>query len=189
MDPDAAPQAGPEPKGGPGKEGLDGRLFVALRTRAHPRPLELAVIVLSTTGNWGLFWVGLGLVFWAGGFLAGPRHFIYLLLVIYITLIINYAVKTALRRERPVPGDPSLGPLVGTPSSKSFPSSHAAMSFAAACALAWLYTPLWPLYFGVAFVMSWSRVYVGVHYPSDVLAGTGLGLVMGAVAVALMRIV
>ncbi|MEK7816968.1 MAG: phosphatase PAP2 family protein, partial [Actinomycetota bacterium] len=154
----------------PGKgNGLDERLFVALRTRAHPRFLETVIASLSVTGNWGIFWIGTGAALWATDAIGGLRDFIYLLAVVYVTLVVNFIIKTVLGRERPAPSDPALGPLVGTPSSKSFPSSHAAMSFAAACTLTWLYTPLWPLYFAVAFLMSWSRVYTGVHYPSDVL--------------------
>lgn len=178
MAPDAAGKRG----------GLDERLFVLLRTRAHYRPLEVALAVLSMSGNWGIFWVGAGAALWAAGALAERRDFIYLLAVVYVTLVLNFTVKIILKRERPVSQDPALRPLVGTPSSKSFPSSHAAMSFAAACALTALYPRLWPLYFGVALVMSWSRVYVGVHYPSDVLAGTGLGLVTGAAAIMLINI-
>lgn len=166
--------------------GFDERLFVALRTRAHPRLLEAVVISLSVAGNWGLFWVGIGAALWAADATGGLRDFVYLLAVVYAALVVNIIIKVVLGRERPSPSDPALEPLVGKPSSKSFPSSHAAMSFAAACALSWLYAPLWPLYFAVAFIMSWSRVYAGVHYPSDVLAGTAVGLVMGGLGVLLL---
>ena len=84
-----------------------------------------------------------------------------------------------MKKERPALDDPALAPLVGVPSSKSFPSSHTAMSFAAACFFSYLHPQLWPLFFGLALLISWSRVYVGVHFPSDVLAGMAVGLVMG----------
>ncbi len=66
--------------------------------------------------------------------------------------------------------------------SDSFPSGHAATSFACAALLAWL-TPLPKVaLFGLAALIAFSRVYVGVHYPLDVLGGAALGL---AIATAL----
>mgnify|MGYP001795780194 CR=1 FL=1 len=93
----------------------------------------------------------------------------------------NNIIKVSLKRERPAMDSPALAPLVGVPSSKSFPSSHAAMSFAAAVIFTYHYPSLWLLFFGLALLISWTRVYVGVHFPSDVLAGTVVGLLMGGV--------
>lgn len=162
---------------------LDQRTFIALRTRFHFQPLETALKYLSISGNYGLIWVGLALVFWLTGSWRGLPMAIFTPLFVYLTLLVNYLIKEALHRERPVSDDPRLQPLVGVPSSKSFPSSHAAMSFAAASVMTIMKPELWPLFFGLALLVSWTRVYVGVHYPSDVLAGTAVGLAMGLVAV------
>lgn len=178
---------GTEPAGRNGR-GLDWRLFVALRTHCHTRFVELPVIVFSTTGNWGFFWVGLAAALWLAGAGGGRALFQFTIILVYATLIFNYGIKVALKRERPAFDEPRLAPLVGTPSSKSFPSSHSAMSFAAACAFTWYHPQFWPLFFGLALAMSWSRVYVGVHFPSDVLAGTAVGLAAGAVGVGLAEV-
>ncbi|MHB8859891.1 MAG: phosphatase PAP2 family protein [Thermoleophilia bacterium] len=160
------------------KESLDMRLFVALRTRFHFQPLEAFLTTLSISGNYGFFWVTLALVFWAGG---DPRGVLIMIpLMVWLTMIVNYGVKSVLRRERPVAAAGSgLEPLVKVPSSSSFPSAHAAMSFAAAIVFTYFHPPLWYLFFGLALIVSWTRVYVGVHYPSDVLAGTAVGVTMG----------
>ena len=73
-----------------------------------------------------------------------------------------------------------LPPLMETPTQLSFPSAHAATSFAAARA----YSGLLPaaLLYPVAGVMALSRVYLGVHYPGDVAAGALLGGAVGSVA-------
>jgi undecaprenyl-diphosphatase len=89
-------------------------------------------------------------------------------------------------RDRPPVMNPEPEPLVSTPSDPAFPSGHAATSFACAAVLAWL-TPLHPVpLFVVAALVSFSRVYVGVHYPLDAVGGAVLGL---AIATALRLLV
>jgi len=88
---------------------------------------------------------------------------------------LNYAVKLAVRRRRPELD--RLPPLTPTVSRLSFPSAHATTSFAAARAYRDL-APGWALY-GAAVAFALSRPYLGVHYPSDVLAGAMLGTTFG----------
>jgi membrane-associated phospholipid phosphatase len=76
-------------------------------------------------------------------------------------------------------------PLMEVPTTSSFPSGHAATSFACALVLARFAPRLTIPLFILAALIAFSRVYVGVHYPFDVLAGTALGL---AVATALPRL-
>jgi undecaprenyl-diphosphatase len=158
---------------------LDRRLFVTLRTRWHFQPLQAVLTALSVSGNYGLLWLALAFALWLGGSNSGRSMIVMMPIVVYSTLAINYAIKSILRRERPVLDKPELAPLVGVPSSKSYPSSHAAMSFAAATVFVYFRPSLWPLFYSLAFLVSWSRVYVGVHFPSDVLAGMFVGLASG----------
>jgi undecaprenyl-diphosphatase len=69
--------------------------------------------------------------------------------------------------------------LVGASSAKSFPSAHAANSFAMATVASWGYRKLAPLFFLVAAIVAYSRIYVGLHYPLDALGGAALGILLG----------
>ena len=90
---------------------------------------------------------------------------------------VNQTVKLAVRRPRPQLAD--LPPLIRTPTQLSFPSAHAATSAAAVHAF-WHLLPWVPLR-GAALAMSLSRVYLGVHYPSDIVAGVLLGATIGRI--------
>jgi membrane-associated phospholipid phosphatase len=89
--------------------------------------------------------------------------------------LLNTAVKLAVRRRRPALD--GLPPLTGTPTGLSFPSAHATSSFAAARAYSAL-APAGPLY-ALAAALALSRLYLGVHYPSDSFAGAVLGTAVG----------
>ena len=96
---------------------------------------------------------------------------------ILATQLLNTALKAVFRRKRPALAD--LPALVPVPTSLSFPSAHASTSFCAARA----FRPLVPVtLLPVAGAIAFSRVYFGVHYPSDVAVGAALGTVVAGAA-------
>jgi membrane-associated phospholipid phosphatase len=155
----------------------DLRLYRFVRSAAKP-PVSEAVGRFSRLGEHAALWLALGAV---GAALDGPgrrARWRRGALVVGATYAANTAIKTVFRRRRPAIEE--LPALVSTPTKLSFPSAHASSSFAAARAYAGL-VPAGPLY-ATAAAMACSRVYLGVHYPSDVAAGALLGLAMGSVA-------
>ena len=93
--------------------------------------------------------------------------------------VLNTAIKQVVRRRRPQLAD--LSALTGTPTALSFPSAHASTAFAGARVYARMGLPATPLY-ALATGLALSRLYLGVHYPSDVLAGAALGHLVGGAA-------
>jgi membrane-associated phospholipid phosphatase len=111
--------------------------------------------------------------------------FLYVAATALVTNMVVTGIKHAVGRDRPpaVILDPQ--PLMEVPTTSSFPSGHAATGFACALVLARFAPRLTIPLFILAALIGFSRVYVGVHYPFDVLAGALLGL---AIATALPRL-
>jgi undecaprenyl-diphosphatase len=129
-------------------------------------------IRLAQAGENGVLWIGLAI---AGGVAGGRRREDYVRAAetVLVALALNTAVKYTVRRARPVLEEelPALTPVL---SGRSYPSAHAATSFAGARALAAAGMPAAPLR-ALAVAMALSRPYLGVHYPTDVVAGAFLG--------------
>lgn len=156
---------------------LDLAALLLARTRFHPRALERAVAGYSRLGEHAACWLALGIT---GALLDGGqdrrRRWWRGTKLVAASYGLNYLVKLAVRRRRPELA--GLPPLTPTVSRLSFPSAHCTTSFAAARAFAGL-APAGALY-GAAVAFALSRPYLGVHYPSDVLAGVALGTAIAA---------
>jgi membrane-associated phospholipid phosphatase len=131
-------------------------------------------VFLSHAGEHALSWTMAGLV---GAALDRPQRRLWLQATATVVGAhgVSVVVKRVARRHRPA--DPRIQVHVTTPSDWSMPSSHAASTTAAAVAYSSLLGRRFPL-LSIP-VMAASRLIVGVHYPSDVLAGSLLGAVMG----------
>jgi undecaprenyl-diphosphatase len=128
---------------------------------------------LSRVGSQGAIWILIAII--------AALYWHRVAILVYVTLadvlagVSSALLRWAIDRERPPLRFSEPHPLVHVPGSGSFPSGHAATSFACAATLAWL-TPLSPVVlYALAVLIAFSRVYVGVHYPLDVIAGAALG--------------
>jgi undecaprenyl-diphosphatase len=142
-----------------------------MRTTGHTPGSERVVRAFSNLGECGALWIGLGL---ATSLLGAPEHRRPRLKAGAVAgggFLLNWGLKQVVRRPRPkLEGLPPIGHTV---SGLSFPSAHATASFAGASLLSET-LPAAPLY-AAAVAMAASRPWLGVHYPSDVVAGAVLG--------------
>lgn len=155
---------------------IDVALLRALRTRGHWPPLERAVLRLSRLGEHSQIWLAisvLGLVLHRGRRSAYAR----LARTVLAVEVTNALAKIVIGRPRPKLRD--LPPLMATRSQRSCPSAHSSSSFAAARVLSEVF-PAGAVY-TLAGTMALSRPYLGVHYPSDVLAGMVFGTLVAEV--------
>lgn len=158
-------------------ESLDLRLLRVMRTRGHTPGLESIAKALGKAGNHGAVWVVIGV---ALALIDPDRREEWLICALLgpVAIVLNYGLKLAVKRPRPVLE--GLPPLGGAPSSLSFPSAHALSSFAVATAM-FRVDPATAGALVVALAISLGRPYLGMHYPSDVLVGALLGIVLGLI--------
>jgi undecaprenyl-diphosphatase len=129
---------------------------------------------LSWLGTQGFVWLAIAAVLavlWRR-----PWLFFDVALADLAGQLISLGLKQGIGRERPNVAYPDPRPLVHAPHDGSFPSGHATVSFACATVLSFYAPRAAPAFYALAAAIAWSRVYVGVHYPLDVLGGAALGL-------------
>jgi len=160
---------------------LDRRISRAVARLRVPW-LDVPLRELSRLANESRLWLVIGAVLIAVGGRPRRAGFAGVTAIGASSLIVNVPMKLAGGRRRPDRTGLRVPPRrwVPMPGSTSFPSGHAASAAAFATAVGTVLPPLrWPLRV-LAAVIGFSRVYVGVHYPSDVLAGASVGASIGA---------
>src|SRR3954453_11341544 len=130
-----------------------------MRTHGHQPGVERLVKAYSKLGEHGAIWDGVCAV----GALRDRDRYSRIAARVAASFVANQAIKLVVRRPRPNLAD--LPPLIHTMSNRSYPSAHGRTCGAAAVALGG------PLVWPVAISMALTRPYLGVHYPSDSVAG------------------
>lgn len=155
---------------------LDAGILLWVQDHLRGPVQDTLVRLYSSLGDAGLLWIGLCavLLLFRATRKAGA---VGLLALLCSLLAVNLTIKPLVDRVRPYEVVEGLRPLLRPLDEQSFPSGHTSAAFAAACA--WL--PCLPRRWmkwgalALAVLMGLSRLYMGIHYPSDVLAGAAIG--------------
>lgn len=165
---------------------LDKAVLLFVQETLRCPVLNWIMVFFTTIGDAGVLWLALGLGLFL--FRKTRRAGFDLILAVAVCWLINDPlIKNLVARPRPFTQIPGLEVLVALPGSFSFPSGHACSSLAAAFALRWGLGKKGGLFYIPALLIALSRIYVGVHYPSDVLAGALLGTLGAFLVCALSR--
>lgn len=154
---------------------LDNTILIFINNNMHVPITDKIMIFISSLGNWGMVWILISffLIINKKYRKIGVMTFIALLLS---TLLGEVLLKHLVHRMRPFTYVPAVKILIKKPLSYSFPSGHTASSFAAAGILVRYFKKYSIIILSLALLIAYSRLYLYVHYPSDVLAGIILGL-------------
>ncbi len=159
---------------------LDKSLFYFLNRGIANPVFDVIMPFVTSDFNLRVFLV----LVWLGLLILGGRtgRIVAILLIPAIAIgdqLSSHIIKPLVGRIRPCHELESVRLLVSCGSGLSFPSSHAVNSFTVATLLSKFYKRYLVYLFSLAFLIAFSRVYVGVHYPGDIVAGMLLGFVVG----------
>lgn len=161
---------------------LEFKILDFIREHLRNDFFDTTMPIVTMCGNLGIIWVALALVI-----SAKPKYrkcsITMLIGLIAGVLIGNLAVKNIIRRERPCWINEVGEMLIANPQDFSFPSGHTLSSFAAASILFYYDKRLGIPSFGAAILIAFSRMYLYVHFPSDIIGGALLGVVVACITV------
>lgn len=182
---------GGKQQGGNGMDGLnpfDQAIMAGVQQACHNLVTDTVFPVITYLGEKGLFWIALALGLVIFGKKRGWRQWGVLMLAAMAAglLVGELGMKNLVCRPRPFQDYPGFAQLlIPPPSGFSFPSGHTCASFGAATVIFWKDRRWGGGALGLAALIGFSRVFLFVHYPTDVLAGALLGVLCGLGAVAL----
>lgn len=154
-------------------------LFFFNKTLSNP-VFDKFFVTITDVKSWLLVYI----IFWFLMFFKGDKKsklvaVMIILLIIVSDQISSNLIKSLVSRIRPCHIHQDLNLLLSCKNSFSFPSSHAVNNFAAATYLSFFFNKYKNLFITTAILVSISRVYLGLHYPSDIIAGAMLGALIG----------
>jgi undecaprenyl-diphosphatase len=165
---------------------MDVRIISYVQEHCHNRITDLIFPLLSRIGNAGAIWLAAAIFL---GYSRHARNFAFMLFFsMVLAHILSQILKPIIGRPRPFVRNPGVRLLIHTPGGYSCPSGHSASSFAAATVI-WLYSSR----FGaaaliLALLIAFSRVFLFVHYPSDTLLGSLLGVLCAFIVIYLYKL-
>lgn len=155
--------------------------FLLALQQLHNPILDRVMVVITSLGNAGWLFIVIG-IFLLRKNSTRKQGFHVLLALIFSVIVCNVFVKDLVARARPCWLIPEIELLIHMPTDYSFPSGHTSASFAAAVALGVHNRNMGILMYVLAFLIAFSRMYLFVHFPTDVLGGAVTGTISAIIA-------
>jgi undecaprenyl-diphosphatase len=153
----------------------------------HPPRLTRTLAAISRSGDHGYIWYAMAAAPLIARRPRGASRFAYVAGGVLSGEIANYAVKVAVGRQRPSQAPEDGGNFIKLPATQSFPSAHATMGMVGLATMRRLYPRLRAPLTGLVALLAFTRVYLRVHYPADIVAGLGMGALVAALYTRLVR--
>lgn len=153
---------------------FDNYILSVIKKYMKNKYLDRFMLIATSMGNFGAIWIIMAVIL----ILDEPYRIIgsiVILTLIISTIVGEGIIKHTVRRIRPCNYKDNINLLIAKPITYSFPSGHTLSSFAAAEVLSRYFSQYNLIFIGVAFLIALSRLYLYVHYPTDVLAGVIIG--------------
>ncbi|WP_234123373.1 phosphatase PAP2 family protein [Clostridium hydrogenum] len=154
---------------------FDNSILVAIKKYIQNKYLDRIMPIITGMGNLGIIWVVIALALMLDKQYREIGNIVVLTLIIS-TIVGEGIVKHVVRRVRPCNFYNNLSLLIEKPVSYSFPSGHTLSSFAVAEVLSKYWSQYKLIFIGIALLIALSRLYLYVHYPTDVIAGIVIGI-------------
>ena len=159
---------------------LDKELFLFLNLKLQNRFFDFLMPFITEFKNWRILFFLIMLAMLIFGRKKERMAAVLVLIVLGVAdSSVNLLLKSWIGRVRPCNVFSQVHLLAGCSHSGSFPSSHAANIFAAGTILTFFYRRVWLIWLAIVVTVSFSRIYVGVHYPLDVVGGAFYGILLG----------
>ena len=167
-------------------QNLDNKILLFIKDNMHGVIMDKVMVFATTLGNNAIVWIVIALII-----IINKKYrkvgFMVLAALLLSWILGDGLLKHLFQRVRPCANIPLIDMLIAKPLSYSFPSGHSASSFAAAGILAVYFKKYAVGFYTLAATIAFSRLYLYVHNPSDVITGIALGVLCSKIIIIASR--
>ncbi|MBE6048632.1 MAG: phosphatase PAP2 family protein [Clostridium sp.] len=168
-------------------ENIDTEILVFIHNNFTGPFMDKLMTKVTFMGNAGCIWIVIGLIL---ALSSRYRKYGFMVIgsLIFCFVIGNLGLKPLVARARPYNFNEFITLLIDAPLDYSFPSGHTMTSFASACILYYMNKKVGVIAYALATTIAFSRLYLYVHYPSDVLVGLIISLFISKIVIKITEI-
>ncbi len=163
--------------------GLDVSLFYLINHLPHTPLSNIIFGAITLAGYFGFVWLVIGFNIYFREKKRDRRFLFSLIIIEFLSMLVEFGVKNMVGRLRPQFVLPGVIEPFDFYHNFSFPSGHAVIAFAGAFVLSKKLPKFKWLFYSIAVIISFSRIYLGKHFPSDILGGAVIGIMIGYIAI------